>query len=82
MVKVRWSRRFRNIFANIKDQSLKTKIQKQIEKIRANPKVGKPMGYDRRGTRELRVKPFRLSYKYLPIEGLVYIVDLYHKKKQ
>ena len=82
MVKVIFSNRFERAFVRIKDLSLRRKVETQIEKIRTNPSVGKPMKHGRKGTRELRVRPFRLSYAYLPSEGYVYVVDLYHKKEQ
>ena len=81
MVKVIFTEEFREIFSKIKDNSLKEKIIKQVEKIKTNPEVGKPMKYNRKGTRELYIHPFRLSYCYVNPE-LVYILNLYHKKKQ
>ena len=68
--------------SEIKEKILKEKILKQIEKIRANPEIGKPMRNLRKGTRELHIKPFRLSYKHHKSEGMIEILDLYHKKKQ
>ena len=80
MVEVEFTKEFQLIFSNIKDNLLKTKIRKQIKKISKNPEIGKPMRYGRKGTRELYIKPFRLSYSVK--EKVVYILDLYHKKKQ
>lgn len=82
MVEIRFDKKFANIFSKLKDDLLKTKIKKQIQKISENPEVGKPMGYGRKGTRELYIKPFRLSYTYIKEENMVYILDLYHKDKQ
>ena len=81
MVNVVFTEEFRDIFSKIKDNLLKEKIIKQIEKIKTNPEVGKPMRYNRKGTRELYIHPFRLSYNYVNPE-LIYILNLYHKKKQ
>ena len=82
MVRIVFEKRFQIIFSKIKDNLTKTKILKQIEKIKTNPEIGKPMKNVRKGTRELYVKPFRLSYVYLLEKNKVYILDLYHKKKQ
>ena len=82
MVTVRQMRRFRIKFSKIKDARLVEAIKKQIDKLVADPRVGKPMRYDRQGTRELYIKPFRLSYAYLTSEDAVLLLDLYHKKKQ
>ena len=71
---------FKKKFQKIKDQSVKEKIIKQIERIIDNPEIGKPMKYARKGTRELYISPFRLSYRIFQDE--IYILDLYHKDKQ
>jgi mRNA-degrading endonuclease RelE of RelBE toxin-antitoxin system len=82
MVEIRFDKKFAIIFSKIKDELLKTKIKKQIQKILENPEVGKPMRNVRKGTRELYIKPFRLSYSYIVSESIIYILDLYHKKNQ
>ncbi|MDP4039734.1 MAG: type II toxin-antitoxin system RelE/ParE family toxin [Candidatus Pacearchaeota archaeon] len=82
MVEIRFDKRVKVLFSKIKDNLLKEKIMKQIKKISENPEVGKPMRNVRKETRELYVKPFRLSYYYLKNENVVYILDLYHKDKQ
>ena len=82
MVKISFDEKFRAIFSKIKDKSTKEKIIRQLEKIKENPEVGKPMRNIKKGTRELYIKPFRLSYSYLPYENKIIILDLYHKKEQ
>ncbi len=82
MVEVRFDKKFTVIFSKIKDELLRIKIKKQINKISKNPEIGKPMRNVRRGTREVYIKPFRLSYIYINEKNIVYILDLYHKKKQ
>jgi mRNA-degrading endonuclease RelE of RelBE toxin-antitoxin system len=81
MVEIRFDKKFTNIFSKL-DDFIKQKVANQIKKISENPEIGKPMRYNRKGTRELYVKPFRLSYEYLKDKKYVYILDLYHKKKQ
>jgi mRNA-degrading endonuclease RelE of RelBE toxin-antitoxin system len=82
MVSVIFDKKFKEIFSKVKDNLLKTKIIKQIEKIKTNPEIGKPMRNVRKGTRELYVRPFRLSYEYIKDKDLVYILDIYHKDEQ
>ena len=82
MVKIVYLPVFKHFFNKIKDKLLKEKIIKQIEKIILNPEIGKPMRNLRKGTRELYIKPYRLSYAYLPNEDKIIILSLYHKKKQ
>ena len=61
---------------------LRNKIIKQISKIKLDPEIGKPMMHLRKGTRELYISPFRLSYEYIKNEDRVLILDLYHKDEQ
>ncbi|HKZ34234.1 MAG TPA: type II toxin-antitoxin system RelE/ParE family toxin [Candidatus Nanoarchaeia archaeon] len=82
MVKLRRDKLFEIKFNKIKDNLLRERIKKQIEKIIQNPEVGKPMMYNRKGTRELYVNPFRLSYAYIKSEDRIILLDLYHKKEQ
>lgn len=82
MVNVTHTEEFKQTFSKIKDDLLKERIIKQIEKIKKNPEAGKPMRYSRKGTRELYLTPFRLSYEYLEGKDTVNILELYHKKHQ
>jgi len=82
MVEIRFDKKFTIVFSKLKDNLLRQKIKKQIKKISENPEIGKPMKHGRKETRELYIKPFRLSYIYFTNKDLVYILDLYHKKKQ
>ena len=58
---------------------LSLKIKKQINKIIENPEIGKPMRYVRSGTREVYIKPFRLSYRYIKEEYTIIFLELHHK---
>lgn len=73
---------FKEIFSKIKDPLLKERIIKQIIKIRENPEIGKPMRFGRKGTREVYIPPFRLSYLYIKEENKIILLDLYHKDEQ
>jgi len=71
---------FKKNFKKIRIKSDKDKIIKQISKIKNSPERGKPMRYSRKGTRELYISPYRISYK---VSGdKIYILDLYHKDRQ
>ncbi len=72
---------FKKILNNL-DHSVEIKVKKQIRKVINDPKCGKPMRNVRKGTREVRVKPFRLSYFFDESDGLIIFLDLYHKDKQ
>ncbi|MBI4147664.1 type II toxin-antitoxin system RelE/ParE family toxin [Candidatus Woesearchaeota archaeon] len=74
--------RFLRIFSKIRDASTKERVFRQIEKILLDPELGKPMRYARKGTREVYVTPFRLSYAYAKEENKIIFLDLYHKDEQ
>lgn len=82
MVSVFFHEKFRKTFSKIKNNSLKERVIKHISKIKENPELGKPMKYARKGTKEVYVSPFRLSYMYLKKKDKIILLDLYHKDKQ
>lgn len=82
MVNVAFDSMFKKRVKKIKDKALKGKVKKQIAKIIDNPDIGMPMRFSRKGTREVYVAPFRLSYMYVQSEDTVVFLDLYHKDKQ
>lgn len=82
MVTAEFTEDFKKKFFKINDVLLKEKIIKQIQKIKYNPEIGKPMRFIRKGSRELYIPPFRLSYEYLKEQNKVLILDIYHKDEQ
>jgi len=82
MVTIAYDPSFEKKVRKIKDQLLKSKVKKQILKIIDSPEIGKPMRYGRKGTREVYIPPFRLSYLYIKNENKIVLIDLYHKNKQ
>lgn len=73
---------FLSILRKIKNEADRERIKKQIIKIIENPDIGKPMRYTRKGTREVYVGSFRLSYAYIQEENKLIFLDLYHKDEQ
>ena len=82
MVTAQYDSLFEQKVRKIKNAADKEKIKKQIIKILESPEVGKPMRYSRKGTREVYVSSFRLSYIYYQRENSVLFLDLYHKDEQ
>tara|TARA_B100000315_G_scaffold23583_1_gene20423 strand:+ start:180 stop:428 length:249 start_codon:yes stop_codon:yes gene_type:complete len=82
MLKIDYKPDFLKKISKIKDNLLKEKIKKQTAKIIEFPEIGKPMMYSRKGTREVYIAPFRLSYSYLKEEDKIVFLDLYHKDEQ
>lgn len=82
MVNVKYDDNFLGAINKIKDASVKESIYKKIEKIIQDPEIGKPMSYGRKGTREVYVGHFRLSYVYHKNLDLVEFLAFYHKDEQ
>lgn len=82
MVDIAYDLLFEKKIKKIKDNLLKSKVKKQISKIIDFPEIGKPMRYARKGTREVYVTPFRLSYLYIEKGNKIVFLDLYHKDEQ
>ena len=64
------------------DKSYLDRVEKLVIKIIQNPEIGKPMRFDRKGTREVYVNPFRLSYAYDRNRDILFFLDVYHKDEQ
>lgn len=71
--------KFKKSFRKL-DNAYKPRVERLIQKIIENPEIGKPMRYARKGTRELYISPFRISYAYVGDE--LTFLDLYHKDEQ
>ena len=82
MVRVDFDEHFKRAISKIKDASIKERIEKLIFKIKNNPEIGKPMKHNRKGTRELYLPPFRLSYAYDKTNNVIIILNFYHKDEQ
>ncbi len=78
-MKIKESDSFKKIKSKL-DNSYLDKVEKQIAKIIKNPEIGKPMRHNRKGTREVYVNPFRLSYNFN--EDVLTFLDFYHKNEQ
>ena len=82
MVSVYYHPLFEKQVKKIKDGKVKQQVKRQIQKIVKHPEIGKPMKYDRRGTREVYIAPFQLSYLFIKNENRVILLSLYHKDEQ
>lgn len=79
---VEYDPNFERKIRKIRDQALKLRVKKQVIKILEDPEVGKPMRFSRKGTREVYISPFRLSYAYFKNENKLVFFELYHKDEQ
>ncbi|MEK6847063.1 MAG: type II toxin-antitoxin system RelE/ParE family toxin [Nanoarchaeota archaeon] len=82
MVRIDFDEHFKKVVSKIKDKSITNRIEKLLIKIKNNPEIGKPMRNLRKGTREVYLQQFRLSYAYNRVNEIVVILDFYHKDEQ
>ena len=82
MVNVIFDEHLQRAISKIKDQEVKKSIKNKINKITNNPDIGKPMRNTRKGTREVYVESFRLSYAYYKDKDMIEFLDFYHKDEQ
>ena len=82
MVNVIFDTHFERTIRKIHNDAIKERLIKQIKRIVENPEIGKPMKYGRKGTRELYIPPFRLSYFYNEKKNCILFLDFYHKDMQ
>jgi mRNA-degrading endonuclease RelE of RelBE toxin-antitoxin system len=82
MLEVEHKPNFLKKIHKIKDTSVKERVKNQIKEILENLEIGKPMRYARKGTREIYISSFRLSYTYLGNKNKIIFLDIYHKDEQ
>ena len=62
-MKITYTDDFKSDIKKINDRLIQTRINKLIQRLIANPHTGKPLRYDFKGLRSLRVSPFRIIYE-------------------
>ncbi len=81
MVEIRnvvWTRKFETELKKLRDRAVRERVKKQIEKVLENPEAGKPLRFELRGERSLRIPPYRLIYA---LEGdTLYLLRLESRK--
>jgi addiction module RelE/StbE family toxin len=74
-----FSDEFKKDYKKIKDKSIRLSIAKQIKKLEILPECGKPLQYELKGHRTLRVPPFRIIYK---IEKDKIVINCFDHRKE
>ena len=62
-MKVIYTERFKRDLQKIKDNNVRERVIKFVQKLIDNPNIGKPLKYDLVGLRSVRVSPFRIVYE-------------------
>lgn len=73
-----FSEEFRKEFKKIKNKAIRLKIIKQLKKLAQVPEFGKPLRYDLKGHRTIRVTMFRIIYR---IEKGSIIINCFDHRK-
>ena len=58
-----FSEEFKKDFKKIKDKSTRLKLIKRIKRLAEVPESGKPLKYDLKNHRSVRISPFRIIYR-------------------
>ncbi len=78
MVRVVYSKEFEEDVRKIRDNALKKRLIKQVEKILKNPETGKPLRYNLKGERSVYVPPYRLVYAL--IDDKIFLLRFRHRE--
>lgn len=74
-----FSEEFKKDFQKIKDNALRLRIIKQLKKLAELPEAGKPLKYEWKNHRSVRVTPFRIIYRLE--EGKIIVNCFDHRKE-
>ena len=74
-----FSDEFKKDFQKIKDKTTRIRIIKQLKKLAETPETGKPLKYDLKNHRSLRVPHFRIIYR---IEKDKIIINCFDHRKE
>lgn len=73
-----WTEKFERELKKVKDKTVKGRVKKQIQKILEDPETGKPLRFELKGERSIRIPPYRLIYA---VEGdTLYLLRFEHRK--
>jgi len=73
-----FSEEFKEEFKKIKDKTTRLRIIKHVKKLEELPESGKPLSYELKGHRTIRIPPFRLVYR---IEGEKIIINCFDHRR-
>ena len=82
-MEILFSEEFKKEFKKIKNKSTRLKIIKHIKRLAWLPESGKPLRYDLKHHRSIRIPPFRIIYRIeedkIIINCFVHRKDAYRK---
>lgn len=78
-VEVLYTKEFLEDIKKIRNRDLQERIKKIVQKIIDNPFSGKPLKYELKGLRSLRIRPFRITYEITDAEIIMHKFE--HRKE-
>jgi mRNA-degrading endonuclease RelE of RelBE toxin-antitoxin system len=76
--KVVWTDVFERQVRKIRDNALKNRLWKKTQEILENPEIGKPLRFELKGERSIRIAPYRLIYA--AVGDTLYFLRVEHRK--
>ena len=74
-----WTDKFERELRKVRDKELKARARKRIKEVVENPEIGKPLRFELKGERSVRIPPYRLIYA---VKGdTLYLLRFEHRKK-
>ena len=77
-MEILFSKEFKKKFIKIKDKNTRLKIIKQIKKLGNSSETGKPLRYQLKNHRSLKIHPFRIIYR---IQNNKIIINYFEHRK-
>ncbi|MBI2112915.1 type II toxin-antitoxin system RelE/ParE family toxin [Candidatus Woesearchaeota archaeon] len=74
-----FSEEFKNDFQKIKDKTTRLRIIKQLKKLAEIPEAGKPLKYEWKNHRSLRIPPCRIIYR---LDGNKIVINCFDHRKE
>ena len=74
-----WTDKFERELRKVRDKELKARARKRIKEVVENPEIGKPLRFELKGERSVRIPPYSLIYA---VKGdTLYLLRFEHRKE-
>ena len=77
-MEILFSEEFKKEFSKIKDKVTRIRIINHLQKLEQSPESGKPLQYNLKGHRSIRIPPFRIIYR---LESDKLIINCFDHRK-
>ncbi len=81
MPEIIYSERFKKSVGKVEDPAVRDRIEKQIHKLMSDPEIGKPLRYELKNKRSLRIHPYRILYEYSAADDEIVLISFDHRKE-